>query len=96
MSDNSNVRRVHLWISGRVQGVFFRSSTVQQARARGLTGWVRNAPDGRVEAEVQGPPTTVDELIAECRNGPPGADVTAVDVTETDVVPDEQGFSVGW
>jgi acylphosphatase len=96
MSDTNNVRRVHLWFSGRVQGVFFRSATVEQARARALTGWVRNAPDGRVEAEVQGASTAVDELIAECRSGPPAANVTAVDVTEIDVVPDEQGFTVGW
>lgn len=94
MSDTKDVRRVHLWVSGRVQGVFFRSATQEQARARELTGWVRNARDGRVEAEVQGSPTAVDQLIAECRNGPPAAKVADVEVAEIDVVPDEQGFAV--
>lgn len=96
MNDTDNLRRVHLWISGRVQGVFFRSSTQQQARARGLTGWVRNTPDGRVEAEIQGVPGAVERLIAECRSGPPAAHVTDVQIAEIDVVPDEQGFAVAY
>jgi acylphosphatase len=94
MSGAGDVQRVHLWISGRVQGVFFRSSTREQARTRGLTGWVRNAPDGRVEAEVQGPPTAVRQLVTECHEGPPGAAVTTVDVEEIAVVPGEEGFQV--
>jgi acylphosphatase len=94
MSDADDVQRVHLWISGRVQGVFFRSATREQARARGLTGWVRNAPDGRVEAEVQGPSAAVERLVAECREGPPGAKVTTVDVEKIAVVPDEREFRV--
>jgi acylphosphatase len=96
MSDTDDMRRVHLWISGRVQGVFFRSSTQEQARARGLTGWVRNAPDGRVEAEIQGVPAAVEHLIAECRDGPPAARVTDVEVAYIDVIPDEQGFAVAY
>jgi acylphosphatase len=91
---DADVRRVHLWISGRVQGVFFRSTTRAQAQARGLTGWVRNAPDGRVEAEVQGASAAVEQLIAECRDGPPAARVTEVHVTDIDVIPNEQGFAV--
>ena len=94
MSDAEEVRRVHLWVSGRVQGVFFRSSIRDQARAHGLTGWARNALDGRVEAEAQGPRTAIGELIAACREGPPGARVTAVDVEEIPVVPEEWEFSV--
>lgn len=94
MTDTGDVRRVHLWISGRVQGVFFRSATQEQAQARGLTGWVRNAPDGRVEAEVQGAPAAVEQLITECHNGPPAARVSEVQVAEIDVIPDEQGFAV--
>ena len=96
MTDSGDMRRVHLWISGRVQGVFFRSTTQEQARARGLTGWVRNAPDGRVEAEVQGATTAVEQLIAECHNGPPAARVADVQVDEIDVIPDEQGFAVAY
>lgn len=94
MSDTDELTRVHLWISGRVQGVFFRATTSDEARTRGLTGWVRNAPDGRVEAEVQGPPDAVDQLIDECRTGPPMASVADVEVESIDVVPDESRFRV--
>lgn len=93
MSDDELIR-VHLWISGRVQGVFFRSTTSDEAQARGLTGWVRNTDNGRVEAEVQGTRTAVDELIDECRAGPPQASVADVEVEEIDVVDDEQRFEV--
>lgn len=94
MSDTDELTRVHLWIAGRVQGVFFRATTKEEARARGLTGWVRNASDGRVEAEVQGPPDAVDQLIDECRNGPPMAKVTDVEVASIEVQPDESRFRV--
>lgn len=94
MSDTQDLTRVHLWISGRVQGVFFRSTTQEEAQARGLTGWVRNAPDGRVEAEVQGPPDAVDALIAECRAGPGLATVDDVQVEQIDVVAAEQRFEL--
>lgn len=94
MSDAQDLRRVHLWISGRVQGVFYRATTSEEAESRGLTGWVRNAPDGRVEAEVQGSPDAVDELIDECRSGPPMAKVEEIEVDDVEVHPDEHGFSV--
>jgi acylphosphatase len=93
MTDH-DVIRVHLWVCGRVQGVFFRATTSDQARSRGLTGWVRNAPDGRVEAEVQGTRAAVEELIEECRTGPPMAAVSEVEVDQIDVVEDEQRFRV--
>lgn len=92
--NEQDLRRVHLWISGRVQGVFFRSTTQEEAQARGLTGWVRNARDGRVEAEVQGSPATVDRLIQACRNGPPAARVADVEVEEIAVVRGERSFDV--
>jgi acylphosphatase len=91
---DDDVVRMHLWVSGRVQGVFFRATTSDQARSRGLTGWVRNAPDGRVEAEVQGRRSVVDELIDECRSGPPMARVSDVEVEQIDVVDDERRFRV--
>lgn len=93
MSDD-DVIRVHLWVSGRVQGVFFRATTSDEAKSRGLTGWVRNAPDGRVEAEVQGSRDAVRELIDECRAGPPMAKVSDVEVDQIDVVDGEQRFEV--
>lgn len=94
MSDTDELTRVHLLISGRVQGVFFRATTKEEARARGLTGWVRNTGDGRVEAEVQGSSDAVDQLIEECRTGPPMASVTDVEVEPIDVVSDESRFRV--
>ncbi|HSJ43254.1 MAG TPA: acylphosphatase [Euzebyales bacterium] len=93
MTDD-DVIRVHLWVSGRVQGVFFRATTSDEARSRGLTGWVRNAPDGRVEAEVQGSRAAVEELIEECRTGPAMAAVSDVVVDHIDVVDNEQRFKV--
>ena len=69
-------------IRGRVQGVFFRVGCAERARAAGLTGWVRNRPDGAVEALLQGEATAVDALVAWCRTGPPGARVDAIEVSE--------------
>ena len=73
--------RAHILISGRVQGVLFRSEAQDEARRQGLTGWVRNLPDGRVEAVFEGEKDKVDVLIEFCRRGPPGAKVTRVEVT---------------
>jgi acylphosphatase len=72
---------VRVRIEGRVQGVWFRSWTVEEAKARALTGWVRNRRDGSVEALFSGPETAVMEMLALCRQGPPAAQVTNVDET---------------
>ena len=72
--------RAHLEIRGRVQGVWFRGSMQQEAERLGVAGWVRNRPDGAVEAEVEGPRAAVDGLIAWAHHGPRGARVTTVDV----------------
>lgn len=72
--------RAHVWISGRVQGVFFRASTVDEAAARGVDGWVRNSSDGRVEAVFEGEKSAVETMIAWCRKGPPPARVSSVEV----------------
>ncbi|MGH2738998.1 MAG: acylphosphatase [Actinomycetota bacterium] len=74
----------HVVVSGRVQAVFFRHETRERARARGLSGWVRNLPDGRVEAVFEGPGDEVDEMIAWCREGPPLAQVEGVEVRRED------------
>lgn len=75
-----HAKTVHVLIKGRVQGVWYRGWTVQQASARGLMGWVRNLTDGRVEAVFSGPPAAVDAMIESCRRGPPGARVTGLDM----------------
>ncbi len=76
--------RLRLIVRGRVQGVWFRGWTVDQAEALGLDGWVRNRRDGDVEILVSGPDAAVGELIARCREGPPAAGVERVEVEETD------------
>jgi acylphosphatase len=71
--------RVHVWIEGRVQGVFFRDSTAQMARKVGVAGWVRNLPDGRVEAVFQGEREPCEEALEWVRIGPPSARVSDVE-----------------
>ncbi len=73
---------MHVEVTGRVQGVFYRASCVERARALELTGWVRNALDGRVEAEFEGPADRVQAMIEWCRHGPSGARVDDVLVRE--------------
>ena len=68
---------------GRVQGVFYRGWTEQQARGLGLDGWVRNRRDGTVEMLISGEDAAVAEMIARCRGGPPAARVDRVDVEES-------------
>lgn len=79
MSDD---RVVRLAIRGRVQGVGYRAWARREAERRGLSGSVRNRPDGSVEAVLCGPPDVVDEMIAACRRGPDGAAVAGMDVVE--------------
>ena len=72
--------RVHVYVSGRVQGVFFRSSVADVAESQGVTGWVRNLPDGRVETILEGEKTRLEKVIQFCQKGPPGAYVNNVEV----------------
>lgn len=74
--------RVRLIVDGRVQGVFFRDSTRREARTLGLTGWVRNRPEGTVEVLAEGPEDRVGSLVEWCHQGPPYARVRSV--TRTD------------
>jgi acylphosphatase len=75
---------VRLIITGTVQGVFYRSWTVETASGLGLDGWVRNNADGTVEAVAAGPAEAVDRLVAACHDGPPAARVDGVDVLPAD------------
>jgi acylphosphatase len=86
--------RVHLLVSGRVQGVWYRQATCDEARALGLRGWVRNVPDGRVEVEAEGEREALGRLLAFCRRGPPRADVDDVEVVWTEHRGDLGPFSV--
>jgi acylphosphatase len=72
--------RAHVYVSGIVQGVFFRYETRRIAQELGVKGWVRNLPDGRVEAVFEGEEKTVNEMMEFCRKGPPGARVTGIKV----------------
>ena len=78
------MRRAHVFVSGGVQGVNFRWYTVQNARRREVGGWVRNLPDGRVEAVFEGPEADVQALVDWCHQGPPSARVTDVEVVWED------------
>ncbi|MBI5642522.1 MAG: acylphosphatase [Deltaproteobacteria bacterium] len=73
-------KRAHIVVQGIVQGVFFRASTVDVAEAHGVYGWVKNNPDGTVEAVLEGEEKAVKEVIAWCRVGPPRARVDDVTV----------------
>jgi len=72
--------RAHVFVSGRVQGIFFRSETKHKAESHNVKGWVRNLPDGRVEAVFEGEEEAVKSLIEFCKRGPSGARVTNVDL----------------
>jgi len=82
---------VHVRIEGRVQGVGYRYWAMEQARARRLSGWVRNRRDGSVEALFAGPAALVEEMVAACHQGPLGARVTQV-MESTAETPRESGF----
>jgi acylphosphatase len=72
--------RAHVIVAGRVQGVSFRVATRDRARSRGVAGWVRNRPDGNVEAVFEGSEEAVHSLVEWCRRGPLGAEVESVEV----------------
>lgn len=78
------MKRVHVTVSGMVQGVFFRDSCRREARRRGVGGWVRNTSSGDVEAEFEGDAADVDEMVGWCRQGPPAAVVERVTTTEVE------------
>lgn len=75
-------KRVRVRVSGDVQGVGFRWFCREQAMGHGLAGYVRNLPDGRVEATFEGDPEAVDEMVAWCRTGPQWATVASIEVEE--------------
>ncbi len=90
--------RAHVYISGLVQGVMFRETMRRQAQALGVSGWVRNLLDGRVEAVVQGEGAAVQTLLQWCHRGPSRAEVDHVEVQWETPQPGTHGFEVrhGW
>ncbi|HEX7033109.1 MAG TPA: acylphosphatase [Nitrososphaera sp.] len=79
MSDSKKTR-AHIFVSGTVQGVYFRQNTKEVATKHNVTGWVRNLPDGRVEAVLEGNEADVNKVIEWCHVGPPNAKVNDVNV----------------
>jgi acylphosphatase len=86
--------RAHLLIVGRVQGVWFRGATQEEAERLGVHGWVRNLSDGSVEAEAEGPRDAVDELVAWAQRGPSAARVARVTVEWIAPTGERSGFAI--
>ena len=80
-------RHVHLFVIGKVQGVFFRASSVHVANKFGVVGWVRNVEDGSVEIIAEGETRNIEQFIDWCRRGPPSASVVDIRITEDKQVP---------
>ncbi len=88
--------RAHIFVRGRVQGVFFRDHTQRWASALGLAGWVRNLADGRVEAVAEGEREKIQELVARLKQGPPMARVEDVEVSWEEHRDEFSDFRVTW
>ena len=84
----------HIVVSGRVQGVGFRFSTRYTAERLGITGWVRNLPDGRVEVHLQGEAGAMGEMVDWLQRGPAGAQVTSLEEVPAAAEPGLEGFAV--
>jgi len=88
--------RLHVYIEGYVQGVGFRFSTCEQAQLLNLSGWVRNLPDGRVEAEFEGDHADLESILNWCHQGPRGAEVTRVEADWEKGEVKHTGFTLRW
>jgi acylphosphatase len=86
--------KAHVFVSGNVQGVFFRSETKYKADKHHVTGWIRNIPDGRVEATFEGEEEDVRKLIEFCRTGPPAARINTVTITWQRYAGDYTSFEI--
>ena len=87
-------KRAHVTVKGTVQGVAYRWSTQEQARALGVSGWVRNLNSGDVEVLAEGPVDAVDALVTWCRRGPPAAQVEKMDVEELPATGEFTSFAI--
>ncbi len=93
-SEGFGLRVRHFWVQGRVQGVGFRRFVERQALALGLTGWVRNAPDGRVEILAAGPEAELGRLTERLRQGPRGSRVHEISCENLESAPPAGGFHI--
>ena len=78
------IKRLHVYVSGKVQGVWFRATAQGYAIDGNLTGWIRNLRDGRVELVAEGEEAALNTLLTWCNEGPPGAEVSGVEATWSD------------
>lgn len=90
------MKRAHIFIEGRVQGVGFRYFTKTNARELGVDGWVKNLPDGRVEAVFEGERNAVEELVDRCRKGPRSARVADLQVEWSEPSQEYDSFRVAY
>lgn len=88
------MKRIHVYFSGRVQGVNYRAFVEANARRLGLAGWVRNRTDGRVEAVFEGEPAVISQVLERCRQAPPPARVDAIESDESEPAAGLAGFTV--
>lgn len=88
------VKRVHILVRGRVQGVFYRANTQDQGEKLGLTGWVGNTPDGAVEITAEGGEDQLKRFVEWCRRGPPPANVTDIKVNYSEPKGEFQSFNI--
>jgi acylphosphatase len=88
--------RAHVFVSGKVQGVYYRQNAKETAERNGLTGWVRNLQDGRVEAVFEGGKSSVDRMIEWCHKGPAGARVEQVEIKFENYTGEFRDFRIGY
>jgi acylphosphatase len=88
--------RAHVFVTGKVQGVYYRQNTMETAKANGVTGWVRNLPDGRVEAVLEGDEPGVKRVVEWCQRGPPNAKVENVEEKWEDYAGEFSGFTIDY
>lgn len=88
------MKRVHVIVRGRVQGVYFRASARDRARQLGLSGWIRNCADGSVEILAEGDKARLEQFVVWCHGGPPGAVVTDLDVEWQEASGEFTGFVI--
>ncbi len=94
MSSHSSCLRAHIFVLGSVQGVFFRDSARKKAKELGLVGWVKNTPDGRVEAVFEGEKENVENIVDWARKGPVFATVDKLDVLWEDCKGEFKSFEI--